>query len=1039
MTTQTFRIVIRTDGGRRSQQAFQNITNSANNTGSAVTQTVNVIVNGMGRAQRSVRGLQNQMDRMNRSSVPFAARIGAMMRSFVIPGAAATSLRNWGRAARGLAGAFAGMYVGRQLMEATDAGTRLTNTLRGFGATESGLKTVRQRIFEISNEARVSANETAVLYGRLTLATSNLGLTQEEVLGMTKTMSQALQLSGSSGLEASQSIRQLSQAFNKGKLDGDEFRSVLENAPIITKMLTDELQISKDMLYDWAASGKITVRTLVRAFRNGEKAIDADFQKLERTIGSALIQMYNDFIRFMVAFDERTDISKNMIAGIDLIRNHFDDLADTLKVVLGYYVAMQAISFATPAGLIQTARTRTLQSNPNFHGPMPPPPVSKWQQLTTLSTQFLVSLFSIRTVGEVLQGLFGRLVYSFRFLSNIVKLILTPFRILAASAAAFVGYFGFGFLDGLQKSLGTATKIEAVFKTIRLLSITIGLYFRETMEAVFGSITKFFEDFANNTIALLQTLRTYIADYFTGEGVAESYGRSVISRYADWIPFVSDEVRQEMKKMAPMEAEDKTTFESYYRKALEEQLEDPIRFSDVFEIPTGLGRDLADSLSGILEPAVRLEEYTTAYDAMNESIRAVTASIEELQKSSTDATFGENAIRLSYALGQISDNTVPPGGRLIESLVRDPSEQSKAHLADIHNQIASLTDFLSKTSSVLSDIEAKSRASAGLEEELQQAIDNLEAVILKDNISEAAKQGAQQLIDEANAILTSGAAQIRTNVLNAFTGGIPGIVSEYLNAGRGPGSASILETGLEGLSAGARSGVEDLNTYNNSLVDITGRLQKMQETGIHAFDKVGSAAQGTASQMERFFQQTFGNLEDALVDFVTTGEFDFKKFINAVIADLARLFIRMLIIQPMMNMMGFGMLGFRSGGLVPKIQGYATGGLIGGVGSSTSDRYLAAVSPGEFMMNSAATRRNYPDLVRMNNGGEPRRRSGSSFDQTINFAPQVTVVNDGGSDQGGQDQGEQIATLIQQSFIEMITREQRQGGLLASTAPRGFV
>ena len=334
MTTQTFRIVIRTDGGRRSQQAFQNITNSANNTGSAVTQTVNVIVNGMGRAQRSVRGLQNQMDRMNRSSVPFAARIGAMMRSFVIPGAAATSLRNWGRAARGLAGAFAGMYVGRQLMEATDAGTRLTNTLRGFGATESGLKTVRQRIFEISNEARVSANETAVLYGRLTLATSNLGLTQEEVLGMTKTMSQALQLSGSSGLEASQSIRQLSQAFNKGKLDGDEFRSVLENAPIITKMLTDELQISKDMLYDWAASGKITVRTLVRAFRNGEKAIDADFQKLERTIGSALIQMYNDFIRFMVAFDERTDISKNMIAGIDLIRNHFDDLADTLKVVL---------------------------------------------------------------------------------------------------------------------------------------------------------------------------------------------------------------------------------------------------------------------------------------------------------------------------------------------------------------------------------------------------------------------------------------------------------------------------------------------------------------------------------------------------------------------------------------------------------------------------------------------------------------------------------------------------------------------------------
>lgn len=1064
MTTQTFRIVIRTDGGRRSQQAFQQITNSANNTGRAVNRTVNVMVNGMGRAERSVRGVRREMNGLSRSSVPLAARIGAMMRSFVIPGAAATSLRNWGRAARGLAGAFAGMYVGRQLMEAADAGTRLTNTLRGFGATESGLKMVRQRIFEISNEARVSANETATLFGRLTLATSNLGLTQEEVLGMTKTMSQALQLSGSSGLEASQSIRQLSQAFNKGKLDGDEFRSVLENAPIITKLLTDELQISKNMLYDWAASGKITVRTLVRAFRNGEKAIDADFQRLERTIGSALIQMYNDFIAFMTAFDERTDISKKMIAGIDLIRNHFDDLAKTLKVVLGYYVAMSATSYvnkmvasadaAKAAALAAAAQprvsalvgaggyigaTNALMSRP---GPV-------LAESSRGIKDVLMGLTGVSTVVSLITRAFIFLLSPIRAIFMLVRALLTPWRLFQIAVVAVVAEIGGGFLDALSHALGTTGKIETLFKLIKLsvraIAHQITAAFRTVgrfVSAMFDSIVESIKVAADFIYALVAALGN------TVPAIAANMG-NIVKKTIDPLGLLFDDSDYEKS------AKDITdTFRNEFNKLRSEKLGRKIigdSFSAVRDVVSGVGASMAESVSGFLAPEERVMRYEDAFESLRQKVLDTKSLIEKVQKLDLKRLGYEDdeaaLVQLEGLLQQISNverKFDPSMNEQIAEQMRVGGESA----AKIMNSIESFTTFLSRSTTVLSEIEALARASQGAEDDVRQSLSTLNEAALAEGVSPQARLAAEQMAAEVNGVLVNKAYEIGNNVFAAFMSGFGGALGNIANElgnrvlptlyGGVPGGGQDLSIAMDMVGNATNYAKDNLAAYKGELGQLTEKMQQFQTSGMNAMDKVGSAAQGTASQMERFFQQTFGNLEDALVDFVTTGEFDFKKFINAVIADLARLFIRMLIIQPMMNMMGFGMLGFRSGGLVPKVPGYATGGLIGGVGSSTSDRYLAAVSPGEFMMNAAATRRNYPDLVRMNNGGEPRRHSSSSSSQTINFAPQVTVVNDGGSNQGGQEQGEQIATLIQQSFIEMIAREQRQGGLLASTAPRGF-
>ncbi|HEY9751218.1 MAG TPA: hypothetical protein V6C63_21220, partial [Allocoleopsis sp.] len=66
---------------------------------------------------------------------------------------------------------------------------------------------------------------------------------------------------------------------------------------------------------------------------------------------------------------------------------------------------------------------------------------------------------------------------------------------------------------------------------------------------------------------------------------------------------------------------------------------------------------------------------------------------------------------------------------------------------------------------------------------------------------------------------------------------------------------------------------------------------------------------------------------------------------------------------------GAGMM-FNSGGNQPTtpVQRFASGGLVQGPGTSTGDRVPALISPGEYVINAQATRRNYGFLDAINSG-----------------------------------------------------------------------
>jgi len=184
-------------------------------------------------------------------------------------------------------------------------------------ASQERLNELTRQLFDVAQEARVPVDDLAKSYRRFDGALSSLGKSQQQSLDITKTVAKALTLAGSNTNEASQTLLQLSQAFNKGKLDGDEFRTTAENIPDLINAISSALGISRAEIFDASKDGAISAQILVDAFEALKEKVDRDFASLPKTIGQSLTQMRNSIIQFFGALDQKTGISNSIISFID--------------------------------------------------------------------------------------------------------------------------------------------------------------------------------------------------------------------------------------------------------------------------------------------------------------------------------------------------------------------------------------------------------------------------------------------------------------------------------------------------------------------------------------------------------------------------------------------------------------------------------------------------------------------------------------------------------------------------------------------------
>lgn len=198
------------------------------------------------------------------------------------------------------------------------------------------------------------------LYTRLNLALRQTGGTASEAIQITQTLSKATALAGLTTAEANSALLQISQAFNKGKLDGDEFRTVMETMPPLadaiarqfTKM-NNGITVTRGELLKLAPEGKITGKVMKDAVLEMAEAIDQKFAQLTPTVSMQLQNLQTQAQMYFGSMFKDSGMASALGGAIKFIADNLD-IATRLAIAFGgaITVAMaRNVWFSAVAGL----------------------------------------------------------------------------------------------------------------------------------------------------------------------------------------------------------------------------------------------------------------------------------------------------------------------------------------------------------------------------------------------------------------------------------------------------------------------------------------------------------------------------------------------------------------------------------------------------------------------------------------------------------------------------------------------------------------
>lgn len=268
--------------------------------------------------------------------------------------------------------------VGDQLTElkvlyaAWIAAQQAVSAVSGIAATADAYANLRARLklvvgdgealkqaFEGVQQVALSTNsnlaETGNLFAKLAEVGKTLGVSQQEALALTETINQAVQVSGASAQASEAALTQLIQGLNGGVLRGEEFNSVMEQAPRLARALADGLGVTTGELRKMAEAGQLSSEVVIGALQGQAQAVEQEFAQLPATIGRAITNLQSQWQVFIGSLDESSGASATAAQAIELLAENLDFVASSLMNAGQAFLAWKAYNIAAEFLVLKTA------------------------------------------------------------------------------------------------------------------------------------------------------------------------------------------------------------------------------------------------------------------------------------------------------------------------------------------------------------------------------------------------------------------------------------------------------------------------------------------------------------------------------------------------------------------------------------------------------------------------------------------------------------------------------------------------------------
>ena len=219
-------------------------------------------------------------------------------------------LRNGASAADGLLGKVKGIVTTLAAGAGAKAVLGLSDQLASSSARLSlivddggSVDALEQKIMASAQRSRASYLGTMQTISKLGLQAGDAFNSNDELIRFTELLNKNFVIGGSSATEQAAAMYQLTQAMGSGRLQGDEYRSIIENAPMLAGAIEDymrNVQGATGAMKDWSSEGLLTADVIKAAVFNSADEVEARFQQMPMTWGQVWTQMQNKAI---AAFD----------------------------------------------------------------------------------------------------------------------------------------------------------------------------------------------------------------------------------------------------------------------------------------------------------------------------------------------------------------------------------------------------------------------------------------------------------------------------------------------------------------------------------------------------------------------------------------------------------------------------------------------------------------------------------------------------------------------------------------------------------------
>ena len=206
---------------------------------------------------------------------------------------------------------------GRAFLSAADSMNQLNARIERLTGSAATASQTMQNLMRISSATGGSLQDTAKLWETLSTALRDTGATNGQIIQLTETLQKIGRIGGSSSEEMANALRQFGQSISSGVVRAEEFNSILEQMPELARQIAAGMGVSIGELRQLMLDGKLTAEDALNAIQKQTSSVNAEFDKLPRTLSQANTALTNSFLTMVDDINQATEASNGMVLVID--------------------------------------------------------------------------------------------------------------------------------------------------------------------------------------------------------------------------------------------------------------------------------------------------------------------------------------------------------------------------------------------------------------------------------------------------------------------------------------------------------------------------------------------------------------------------------------------------------------------------------------------------------------------------------------------------------------------------------------------------